>query len=424
MTVLLFWAALAAFFTFTLGKGIDPNRSVDWVALVKLAIRAGAGLCAGWLIVTAPKARLKATWPWLLPGALFVAYAVASTTWSPLRRMSLFQAGTLGSLYLTAVAVALYAPQANFSRVLRTFAVVLLLISAGLLAARVVAPDLAVMKREGVSLFHATNTAATASLGMILTVAARLGWGWLWTKRLWPVAVPLHAAVLAISSNRMALVLTLLAVAAVVFVRLGLRWQLTAAVVAAALGTSYLAVDPSLDAVDSVAESVGDFMSRGQTRGQLKKLSGREEMWTKMWASYQEAPALGHGYFVTSKTGVMHVWYKKGNFTAHNLLLQVLVTCGAVGMTLWLAGFAAVPALAAFRLLREPRLRGVAALAGLLGLWVFGWGLTNESFMGPLQPESVLYFFLYGLVVGSAAGLRKREHASPARFVEPIGAAA
>ncbi|MFH5804242.1 O-antigen ligase family protein [Alienimonas sp. DA493] len=423
MTALLFWAALAAVFTFTLDKEMNPDRSVDWVALVKLAIRAGAGLCAAWLIVTAPAARLKAAWPWLLPGAAFAAYAVASAAWSPLRRITLFQAGTLGSLYLTAVAVALYAPQANLSRVLRTFAVVLAVISCGLLAARVAAPDLGVMQREGVSLFHATNTAATASLGFILTLAARLGWGWRWAKRLWPLALPLHAAVLGISSNRMALILTALAAAAIVFVRLGPRWQLTATVVSAVLGTSYLAVDPGLDAVDAVAGSVGEFLSRGQSVGQLRKLSGREEMWTKMWASYLEAPALGHGYFVTSKTGVMHVWYTKGNFTAHNLLLQVLVTCGAVGMALWLTAFAAVPALAAFRLLREPRFRSVAALAGLLGLWVFGWGLTNESFMGPLQPESVLYFFIYGLVVGTAAELGRTGGASPEPHPAAEGAA-
>ena len=122
-----------------------------------------------------------------------------------------------------------------------------------------------------------------------------------------------------------------------------------------------------------------------------------------MWASYLDAPALGHGYFVTSRTGGIHVWHETANWSAHNLLLQVLVTTGAAGAALFLTGFAAVPVLAAVRLLRTPHYRGFAALAGLLGAWAFGWGLLNESFMGPLQPESVLYFFLYGLAVGTAA---------------------
>ncbi|NNJ27768.1 hypothetical protein LzC2_38760 [Planctomycetes bacterium LzC2] len=343
--------------------------------------------------------------PWALPGALFVAYAAASAAWSPLRRITLFQSGTLAVLYAVGVAFAVHAAEADLSRALRRLVWTLLGISAGLLVARTAMPGLGVMEREGVSLLHATNTAATASLGLTLAIASRTLFGWGWARRLWPIALPVHGLVLAISSNRLSVVLTVGVVAVLLFAGLSRTGRCRAALLGAVVGLAALAADPGMDFPQAVAREAGEYLQRGQTVSQMKDLSGREEMWTKMWASYRKAPLLGHGYFVTSETGVIEVWYLRGNFTAHNLLLQVLVTTGAAGAALFLAGFAAAPALAVLKLLFDPRYRRFAALAGLFGGWVCVWGLLNESFMGPLQPESVLYFVFYGLTLGAAANV-------------------
>ena len=417
--VLLWAASLLMVFTFTLEKEIAPVRPVDWVAMVKLLIRAGAGLAALRLIAAAgPRAR-AAVWPWVLPAGLFVLYAVVSAAWSPLRRVTLFQAGTLGVLLALGAAAAVHVREMDLSRGLRHLCLTLLFIVCGLLAARVLAPGLGSMEREGVSLLHATNAAGTASLGLILVVAARALFGWGWARRLWPVAAPVHVLALVIASNRLSVVLTAGAVGLLLFVGLNRAGRCWAALLAAAGGAALLAADPGMDLPGAVAGEAGDFLKRGQTVAEMKDLSGREEMWTKMWGSYLKAPLRGHGYFVTAETGVMEVWYKRGNFTAHNLLLQVLVTTGAVGTLIFLAGFAAAPALAVLRLLRDRRYRRFAGLAGLLGGWVFVWGLLNESFMGPLQPESVLYFLFYGLTVGAAADLGRPDSVEP----EPAGAA-
>ena len=404
ISVLLGCACLLMVFTFTLSDELDPAKGVDWVAVVKLLIRAAAGVAAAVLIAAAPRDRRAAVLPWMLPGLAFVGFAAASAAWSPLRRITLFQGGTLAVLFATAWACALHAPAADFSRVLRTLARTLLLISAGLLAARVLAPGLGSMERNGVSLLHATNAAATAAVGLIVTVSARMQFGWRWSRRLWPWAVLLHVPVLLISANRLGAVLCVLILGVVLFAFAdrAVKWSLVLA--ACLIGAVYLATDPGLDLVEAAAAETGGFLQRGQSAAQLKQLSGREEMWTKMWASYLGAPLLGHGYFVTSETGTMEVWFSKANFSAHNLLLQVLVTTGAVGLLLFLAGLVAPPAWAAVRLLRTPRYRRVGAFALTLGAWYAGWGLLNESFTGPLQPESVLYFLLFGLFVGTAAG--------------------
>ena len=52
---------------------------------------------------------------------------------------------------------------------------------------------------------------------------------------------------------------------------------------------------------------------------------------------------------------------------------------------------------------RELRGGGEAGKLGafllLLGVWYLGWGQLCESFMGPVQPESVVFYCLFGLAI-------------------------
>jgi hypothetical protein len=50
-----------------------------------------------------------------------------------------------------------------------------------------------------------------------------------------------------------------------------------------------------------------------------------------------------------------------------------------------------------------------------------GWGLTNESFVGPLQPESIVFFAVLGVITGrlvcSAANPESMRNCSRLAFV-------
>ncbi|WP_171190014.1 hypothetical protein, partial [Alienimonas chondri] len=60
--MLLTAASLLMVFTFTLDKSLAPVKPVDWIALLKMVIRAAAGVGALWLIAAAgPRRRRSAT---------------------------------------------------------------------------------------------------------------------------------------------------------------------------------------------------------------------------------------------------------------------------------------------------------------------------------------------------------------------------
>ena len=46
------------------------------------------------------------------------------------------------------------------------------------------------------------------------------------------------------------------------------------------------------------------------------------------------------------------------------------------------------------------------SLLVLFGLWFLGWGQLCESFLGPIQPESVVFYCLLGLTI---AQVRREE---------------
>ena len=100
---------------------------------------------------------------------------------------------------------------------------------------------------------------------------------------------------------------------------------------------AYLPVDPGGRRAQHLVSQATDHVYRGQ-EGNLTELSGRREMWEAVWTSYQQSPWIGHGYFVSSADGEIHVWGVWGNWTAHSIYLQILASTGMVGMVLFAAG--------------------------------------------------------------------------------------
>src|SRR5436305_1011070 len=57
-------------------------------------------------------------------------------------------------------------------------------------------------------LYHATSAAATASLGLVVLVGARLLWAWPWTRWLLLPGLVFHSIVAVLAASRMALFVT------------------------------------------------------------------------------------------------------------------------------------------------------------------------------------------------------------------------
>jgi O-antigen ligase len=211
-----------------------------------------------------------------------------------------------------------------------------------------------------------------------------------------------------LANNRMSLAITF-AVLTPLACWVGDRgWRAILGVVICAGATVYVIADPSLTWLGGIFDIVGRYTSRGQTAEQLAALSGRTEMWTAIWESYLQSPWIGHGYFVTSSTGELYVWFTWANWTAHNLWLQTLATTGLVGAALLAWGLLKAAACLIGGLVRQGVDRRLAGILGVTLAWHAAWGLANESFVGPVQPESVVFFVIIGAAIGLFAKPREQ----------------
>src|SRR3954470_17192247 len=195
---------------------LDSGRPADEVALgatalLKVASRAAAvGILAVVTIWTWSDLRRGPVIMQLLPWLVFGAWAILSTTWSPLKMFSIGQAVSLLILLSLSFCTAVVARRiGDTSHILLHICLGLLLLSASLIIANIVAHDTFGDARNQVTGgLHPTNAAATAGLGLVLIVAARLGFAWGWTRWLiWP-AVLIHSAALLLALNRASLVVT------------------------------------------------------------------------------------------------------------------------------------------------------------------------------------------------------------------------
>lgn len=210
--------------------------------------------------------------------------------------------------------------------------------------------------------------------------------------------------VLVLSANRLSFLVNTIVLLAVCY-RYGSRLIVSLIVsVICSVGAIYILIDPTFSGFALVGSEVLSYASRGQDASQLSALSGRAEMWEVQWKSFLESPMIGHGYFVTSREGQLYVWYNWANYTAHNLVLQVLVTTGVVGFCLFVVSLVYPYTKAANYLRRRDGDPQLGNFLGLAGIWYLGWSLMNESITGPVQPESVVFFVLLGFAIGNAVG--------------------
>lgn len=343
------------------------------------------------------------------PIIAFCLWGLLSISWSALPRISLNQAGSFGILIVFAFATAMaWESEEDTKRLLCFLSLALLFISIMLLALRVAAPQYGALTRDADGLLHTTFGSSAASLGFLIGLMSTLIWGWSWAQKLIWVSAPIHIATILVSGSRMSLALT--AVLGTLAIILFCRRETLAVLVFACglIGTSYLMIDPGADVFEKGFDKVGIFVGQGQTRSQLKTLSGRTEMWNVMMNSHQQAPWKGHGYFCTSESGQVYVWYQWGNWTAHNMWLQLLVTTGWIGVAIF-SGHLIVLGQSLARVANwtteAPRRFGMFTV--MILLWYLGWGLLNESIFGPTGPDSVVFFVTSGLCIAVSLNSRR-----------------
>lgn len=393
---------LTVFATFSIpGRDQLAEGEIDSVAKVKILVRATSVVVLGWCAISHFRTRLgKNITSSFLPWIVFALWAILSTAWSPMRSITLGQAGGQVSLILLAVCIAI-----SFRRGAKVYLLqcVLALACYSLIygVGSLIFPAAVSLSRSSDNqIVHPSAVGATASAGLVIATALLVSSKWNWVKPIGVATIPIFVLAQLASRNRLGLILAIVICAALVIAK-GQTFRLAAAgVVLAVIGSIYLIFDPGLVLVENAMGSSANFLQRGQTTSQLTELSGREEMWLKMWKSYLDAPLIGHGYFVCSSSGTLYVWYSEQNHTAHNLVLQALVSSGLIGLLVFVAWNVQVVRLYLLSLARKWQTPELTVIAPALFAWCFGWAMLNSFVLGPIRPESAVYALMAGLIIG------------------------
>ena len=333
-----------------------------------------------------------------LPLGLFCGFAMVSTLWSPLKSETLGQAGSLLTLVLFSYAISLLVRTPDdFRNLIAWLMVLLIFICLILLVTGLLLPQTGHMTRDGEGLGHATYSGSTGALAVLILILSCLLSSWRWPRIIFLIGMPILCAVILISANRLSMAITSLLIGFAICL-LGSRYITAGLLVCIGIsGTLFLMIDSDFGSIQESTE----YLSRDQSSEEIGSLSGRSSMWEIMWASFMESPVIGHGYFVTSSTGELYMWYSARNWTAHNVVLQVLVTTGIVGTALWAVGLAVPTIVFAITSAVTGSHRRLKWFIAFIFAWYFLWGILNESIMGPVQPESIVFFAIFGTMVGA-----------------------
>ncbi len=409
-TVMAFWMLPIMGFTMPAESTVDSWQVLDLVKLIVLAVVCFGGVFT--LHANLGHRRFRRIIDPLLPFYAYFAWALLSTLWSPLKAVTIFQCGGLAALLFFATSVGmLTGRKRNVSLVLFHLCCVLLGASLVILVAYLIDPTISGLNRSrihsgGDGMIHPTTAGATASLGLLIPTLCHVIGKFNWVKKLLAPCVLVHGSILILSNSRTATALAIITIGSVLF------WYSTnvgRAKVLAVIGVfcfSLVLLDPGFKLWSSTAGASAEYVTRGQSGDQLKGVSGRSEMWTAIWNEYQKSLLIGHGYFVTSETGSLWVWNSRHNHTAHNLILQVLVSTGAIGLIVFGIAMMQSALVALMLRLGNPFQRRLFLMTMVASVWYLGWAQLGISFMGPVRPESIVFFSFLGIVVGQASQIK------------------
>lgn len=460
-------ATLMSLVSFSLPGRESPDgaTALDSIALLKLAIRLAVVAWFGLLCLVhcfyslnrrskqlnRPAWDLVGEFAWsgrwtdkvLLPWWCFAAWSLVTVIWSPRFSVSLGQwLGLVGILSFAQVISNRYASTNSFpwQALVKQLNVVFAIYSVMVLAAHIIAPSASGLNRRlsidagSNGLFNPTAVGATSSLG--LTLVGVLFLRHVMTKT--PIVLgmmALHIVVLYLSESRAALAMACVA-GLICFIFLMPRFMRASFLLLGGVALLLMVIlDPGFEMASSRIRDASAYVQRGQSIDQLRQISGRAELWELIWTQFKASPVIGHGYFVTSSTGTLDVWGGTTAEDAHNVGLQVLVSTGIVGSTLFLWALLVsfghlTSSLIAMLMVRvsqgsAPNLLSAAApilaqhkaerdfvlFVMIVAIWFIGWSQSCVSFLGPIRPEVVAFFGILGLVSAHARWVANRSAA-------------
>lgn len=401
----------------TVPRATHGSSGFDTADLVKLLVLAMVAMVAGWYLLNhwyrsaGWSSRWPVGWPIALFGA-FAGYGLLSVAWSALPTVTIDKAGTLGVLCVISMAVLeTVRTRRDVSNMFKHLTISLLLLNSFIAIFYLYDPTLTGLDRlrietGGDGIIHPTASGSTASLALVILLLCHVLWGFNWTVRFFLPAIVVHGLILIVSNSRMSILM--LALTSLPWLKKLAETYISAtrvsiaAIITAVAAMAIVLFDPGLVGIGIPAAELYDYVTRGQDSSELAQASGRYEMWQAIWGQILLSPWIGHGYFVTSAKGEITVWFVTTNHLSHNLMLQSLSTTGIIGTSILCAALASMIR-RTWRLWTQSRSDQAmdyccSITTATMLVWYAGWSLLASSFIGPLRPESLIFFLILGLV--------------------------
>ncbi len=402
------------------------SGALDLSVLLEVAVH---GLVGAGAVVVLVRARTAAPGRWsslrppapLAFGAAYTALVTLSVTYAAYPSYAAVRAGQAWVVLALAVALAVAASRAQLHAAVHAYLVVVTAsVAYGVLVPS--APVSALQEGRFTWLaVHPTVSSVYTALAVVMASAYVVGTGRRpgprWSRATYAVLALVAAAALVASGTRGSALGGLLGAAAVVLLaRSGRQRVLLALTMVVAGGLALVAV----------GDRVLAFVTRGEDAERLASLNYRTELWAYAWQVASRQPLYGHG--VGSPRGLFVQATGLGG--SHNMVVNVVVEVGAVGLAAWAALVVAVAlqlrargAGAAVATWPGARPRGAGParrggddrplLAGSL-VAILVSGVFSD---GPGAVATVSSVWLF-VIAGWLAALRRRPRTPPGRRVE------
>lgn len=405
VTMLAAWAALA--FVFSLPDRDEPLTvgGLDLLGLGKIVSRVGGlvFLMAVNLMMVR-QIRIRVVVFYMAGFIAFFCWSVVTMTWSALPAVSGGQLISLAVLMLLGATIARAVESDHGARLVLSLLSLLLATRALAMVLLYVAIGAESVSREHDSYFHSTDAAETASIGIIVLATAMMGFpNWL-TRVIFYPGMIIFGILLVIAQNRLTMIITPPVFLLIFFMNGNRQGVVKLAFLSSLIVPLVMLADPGLEMFSKLVGSTEQYAMRSADDDTFFTFSGRTELWEAIWQEYMKSPIGGLGYFVTSTTGELDVWFVPRNYTAHNQMFQVLATTGIVGLALFLSGLAIPFQLVVSKILRNDSRGRTARSVAVIFLWMTLWGLLNSSFSGPLSTSSITFWIIVGLAIGRLRG--------------------
>jgi len=315
VTMMAAWAALA--FVFSLPDRDEPLSvgGLDLLGLGKIVSRVGGLvflLAVNLMMVR--QIRIRIVVFYMLGFIAFFCWSVVTMTWSALPAVSGGQLISLAVLMLIGATIARAVESDRGVRMVLFLLSLLLATRALVMVLLYVVIGAVSVSREHDSFFHSTDAAETASIGIIVLATAKMGFpNWL-TRVLYYPGMIVFAVLFVIAQNRLTLIITPPIFLLIFLMNGNRRGLVKLAFLMSIIVPAMMLADPGLEMFDKLVGSTEEYAMRSGGDDTLSTFSGRTELWEAIWQEYLESPIAGLGYFVTSTTGELDVWFVPRNY--------------------------------------------------------------------------------------------------------------